>query len=447
MADSNDTKRASQMALGNNTAAERPQDPQTVVYIDPQNRTGQARDRNTGLTPSDPWLTWASGFLPRFGVSPVLRNSTTINFMSSSPSDGSDPVFFAPIMDNFAALRFNGTFDAHNLAGSGALAGVLAKNRATGQTLTANLSATPSAAVGQVLVNTTAGKQSRCMIRAALGGGVFQLTQPLTIQDNWPTAGDPVEVDTYTNGDTYQIYNEDLMDLVKLDAIVAAFDAVLANEFTVVTNLGVLKPIPASGVAPCYIADVTVFLYSWLQRRVNYLRPAFTRNSIMWGCLGLNGIQGGVVEVPIDPSHGNRPWLMGGAYGTVSCPGAKVDDDVIFTADTRLFGGLIGAACVAPGATLECGDECVLAADSTVAAIWGGGAVNVHFGRLSIQGVTAVASLLNSGGLAIDGQTNGFTATHANPSVVNGAVAITPANIDANASGLFIPGGGAIATF
>jgi hypothetical protein len=74
--------------------------------------------------------------------------------------------------------------------------------------------------------------------------------------------------------------------------------------------------------------------------------------------------------------------------------------------------------------------------------------LDVTFGRLVLQGgATAVGSILISGGLTINGQANGFTATRANPSVINGNVAITPAAIDAAVAGMFQPGGGAIANF
>jgi hypothetical protein len=445
--------RAVLATIGNNPPYSLPAVPQSVFWIDPRNRTGLASDGNTGLTPTAPLLTWQRGVLPRLGLFPVLRTPQAplaFNFMSSSPADGSDPVTLSPtssaVYPTGAPIRFSGFFDAHNIVGSGALAGVLAKNRVTGQVLTANLSAVTGAAVGQVLTNTTPGKESRCFLVANLGGGVFKLSQPLTISDDWPLSV-PAEVDSYANGDTFTLHNEDLIDLVRLSMTGGLFDNSIdprGNEFCVVTNLGVLNPgAPTNNTL--YLFDTTTFVCSWVQRRVVVQPAAFGRNVIFLNCFG-SGAKGGGPDIQGESS---LLFLFGGAWGPMDAAAAALDQDVILLSPfTRLLqGSLIGAVCVDTGTVAQISGEVLLTDQGNGAALWGSGSLNVTFGRLFLSGTTATASLLLSGGITINGQSFAFTATRVNPSVINGNVAVTPANIDANASGMFQPGGGAIANF
>lgn len=416
---------------------------QSTLWVDPQNRTGLASNNNDGLLATDPIRNWSEAFR-RYGTQfPNLPNGVDIHFMSSSPADGSDPVIFNPTLTGFFPLRFDGTFDAHNLVGSGILAGVVPKNRATGQTLEANVSSVPGATVGRVLVNTTGGKSSRSILRRDLGGGLFQLTQPLTISDIWPTTGDPLEVNSYANGDTFQLYNEDLVDFVQLQPYVARYEGLQANEFTVVTNLGIMNTSPGVTNA-LYLGDCTAFSTSWMNRRIIMQRSVFNRNALFFGCLGSFGMRGGPIDVQIPSDH---VAIFGGAYNSLDLVTPFLDGDVVMQSGfTRLSGGFIGAACIEGAIQFQWENQ--LGDGGNGAALWGAGSLNVTgAGRLFLNGTTAVASLLLSGGIQINGQNFGFTATRANPSVVNGAVAITPANIDAAASGMFQPGGGGIANF
>lgn len=448
--------RAVLATIGNNPPYSLPATPQSVYWIDPRNRTGVASDGNTGLTPTAPLRTWQKGVLPRLGLFPfVLPPQTPLvfNFMSSSPADGSDPVSLSttsaivyPIPIG-GPVRFNGTLDSHNIVGSGTLAGVVAKNRATGTTLKANLSSVPGAAVGHLLQNTTAGKESRCFLVAALGGGVFELSQPLTINDDWPNMpGSPMEVNGYSNGDTFSLYNEDLIDFVRLDSKGLFNNAIDSNgnSFCVVTNLGVLNP-GAPTNNSLYLYDTTAFLYSWIQRRVIIQPFATGRNLIFYGCFG-SGIKGGSQDIQ---GVSSLLFLFAGAWGPIDVAAAIMDQDAILRSPgSRVMqGSVIGAACLDAGAAMQIAGEVVLTDEGSGAALWGQGSLNVTFGRLFLQGTTATASLLLSGGIAINGQSFAFTATRVNPSVINGNVAVTPANIDANASGMFQPGGGAIANF
>ena len=79
-------------------------------------------------------------------------------------------------------------------------------------------------------------------------------------------------------------------------------------------------------------------------------------------------------------------------------------------------------------------------------ALYGPGGLNVGFGRLRLDGVTAADALLVGGGITLNGQNTAFSATNTAPSVINGGIPITPTNVDTNGQ-LFFPGGGSIATF
>jgi hypothetical protein len=414
---------------------------QSTVWIDPLNRTGLATDASPGNTATNPVRTFNGGVLPRCsgGKTDELTAPLTLNFMSGSPADDSDPIDFSPVLAKQSFLRINAFLDSHNLVGTSNLATVTPKNRATGQLLTADLSGVPGVAAGQVLVNKTLGKESRCHVLYAIGGGVFALTQPLSIVDNWPEAASPVPVDTYANGDLFELYNEDLLDIVRLEPVVGQFDPFLADEFTVVTNAGILN---ATALLACaYIGDTVAFLYSQIQKKVVLTRPAYGRNTVFFGCSGV-ALAGGGMDVR---GTGNHPSLVAGAWNRLLGIGVDLDQDVILSNGfCRELGGVLGAVCIDTGGKLEIAEQSALTDMGVGAALWGKGAIDVT-GRLALQGATAVASLLNSGGLTINGKTSVFSATSTTPSVVDGATPLTPANVDALVN-LYWPGGGAIAT-
>lgn len=426
---------------------------QAAWYIDPQNRTGLADDRNDGATPSTPVQTWNGGVANKLGcLDPVLPQFTTFNFMSGSPTDGSDPVIFRPILANKSGLKFACTLDSHNLVASGTLGSVTVKNRTTGQVLQADLGA--SAAVDQIVVNTTVGKSSRAIVQKLVSGTVYQITQPQTISDNWPVSGgDPSPVDTWANGDTFQLYAPDMVDFSDVRPVVAEFDNLLANEFTIFLTLGVLNP-AGSLLGPVYLGDTMAAIHCVFKRRPVISEAALARNAIFWGCSLGQGMRGGNLDIQL---AGNAVWIMGGYVGGMQAIGAYLDQDVILTSvGSRLLGGQLGSVCVDSGAILKIQEEVVLTAGYGGALLWGKGTTDVKAGSLFLSGVTAVASLLQpgaGGAITLNGQANAFSATLANPSVVNGAVPLTPAHIDAAAGAAgfggnaFIPGGGSIRTF
>jgi hypothetical protein len=423
---------------------------QPVWWIDPQNKSSNASNLNKGDLKTAPLLTFGE-VLRRYGSnSPTLTQSTSWNFLSSSPHDGTDPIAFRPVMKGIgSAPRINGAFGlvapfagSLNIAvSSGVLAGVVPRNYAAGQKLAADIG--PGAAVGMKLINTTGGKQSVCSVYKHIAGNVWELDQPLTISNNFPITDPlPLPVDTYANGDTFSLYNEDLIDLVEFIPTICDFDANNTNS-PILTGIGV-----ASAVAPnlrgfCSLGTDVSSLYGRFDRRVLLRSAAGSNNNLFIGTAGIGGIRGGYTDID---NVGNGVWVYGGFWGSVDLIDSFADADVIFSsAFTRLTGGLIGSACVDTGATLAVDQELLITPFNLgVSQLWGGGSLDVRTGRVNIQGLTAAAALLQLGGSTLDGHANAFTASLANPSVVNGAVVITPANID-TAGFMYFPGGGSIA--
>lgn len=415
-------------------------------FIDQSNRTGKASDANTGTTANDPVLTWKGGVIAKMGTSsPILNQSTTFTFLSPTPSTGpEDPVFFTPTQKSQTFTRAEGTIDAHNLLGSGVIANHTARNRATGQLEQVDIGAIAGAVSGTLIVNTQAGKSSRAMLYQNVGGTVWSISQPLTIQDNWPNAGNPVPVNTWANGDTFQLFNLDMVDIINFRPVVAEFDNTNANEFTILNLLGIQNPVNTL-IGPCYLGDTLGMLYCTSQRRIVLPISAYARNALFYGVAMTGGIAGGPLQTPWAMANG--PWLQAGfVTGSTQLIGAVVDLDTILKfANTRMLGGVLSAACIDAGATLFVAEETMVTDWGGGAAgpfVWGTGTVDTKQGSLVIQGTTAVASLLAST-LKLNGATTGFSATKANPSVIVGNVNVTPANVDANST-LWTPGGGSI---
>jgi hypothetical protein len=185
-------------------------------YVDPLNSLGCASDQNNctsivcGGAGSGvgPCLTYAEINVHRwgcFGTPSVCPNwpngqNTTVQFLSSHPND-SDPLYISPGITG-TALTIRGTLPAPVATVS--LSGVVAKNGATSTKLQANLGA--SAVFGMFLVNNT--RNSRAWVYTALGGNVFDITQPLLSGTVGVTnANNAVEDNTWANTDSVSMYN------------------------------------------------------------------------------------------------------------------------------------------------------------------------------------------------------------------------------------------------
>lgn len=132
-----------------------------------------------------------------------------LNLAGSSPDAG-------PI--NWAVRRIGGA-----LIGSGTLSGVIAKNRATPQLLTANIGFNPTTGVA-LIRNTTTGKLSNAWVYNSITGTTYSLSQPMTPVTLPLQAGFGSEVDTWANGDTFEAYLPTAISIVQVGATVAVAD-------------------------------------------------------------------------------------------------------------------------------------------------------------------------------------------------------------------------------
>ena len=155
----------------------------------------------------------------RWGTpAPVLAQDTTITFVSTQTLN-QENINLAPIVvqgASFALLGGGTLTGAGSLVASFTLGVVTPKNRATPQNLTSTGFVAAGLAVGQLVVNTSQAN-SRALIQA-LGGGTATLSQPLAPlafpadASNFPVAM-PAENDSWTTGDTVQVYKQPLINL------------------------------------------------------------------------------------------------------------------------------------------------------------------------------------------------------------------------------------------
>src|SRR5579885_2249037 len=112
-------------------------------------------DQNAGTSAGAPLKTWRE-LARRWGtVSPVLEQDTTVTFLESSPSDGSDPVVWTPYLLAGARAALEGPLGPAQRVATVTLAGVVPKNRAAAQLLEADLG--PGRSPGLLVRNTSRG--------------------------------------------------------------------------------------------------------------------------------------------------------------------------------------------------------------------------------------------------------------------------------------------------
>jgi len=180
-------------------------------YVDPVS----GDDSRDGLTPSTAVRTIMGGIIARWGTtSPILKQNTTIHLLSTETA-GQEDVVLSPIVTQTAWFAVVGV---PKLIASFSLGAVTAKARGNPGTLLQAAGFTaPGLATGQLVVNTTSGKQSECWIYA-LGGGVATLSQPLVPvtpaadASNFP-ASPPAQVNTWAINDTVEVYEVPLLNL------------------------------------------------------------------------------------------------------------------------------------------------------------------------------------------------------------------------------------------
>jgi hypothetical protein len=391
-------------------------------FTDEQNLSTTASDGNDCITAATACLTFSEISVHRWGtISPKLQTVVIITNLSNwSATAGVDAVSYQGRTPLTGAILFVGNLGAPQTIVSGVLAGVVAK--ATPNTLLQATLAAPTA-VGQLIHNTT--HDSYAFVLTALGGGNFEITQPVV--QNAPFFLVGAEVNTWANGDSYTVFAPPQINLDNVTTMTGntpnmAFQKILpAGSGPFILNLngcsisaGVPMSFEIGGTTPSVLANV-------FNAGIAISKPST-------GVVAVNVAAGAVVS----------PGFMQGSFSLAK--------DFIVTSSLTAFGGQV------------------------TNTIWGRGPVTATDGTLSFAAAALFAgnntlTLTKSGRVqwpAAQTAVNTFVTTAATPFLLNGAVtacslvlgtgvtacgiAVTPTSLDAVA-GVAGFGGNAIGPF
>lgn len=420
-------------------------------YVDPANSTAAASDNNTCTTSGAPCLTWKE-IIRRYGTyEPILRQSTTVTWLSS-PSDDSDPFIWRPVFGHGAGIIVKGTIGASQQVATGTISSLTAKNRSTPQLLQATFPA--GVAANQLVFNST--HSSHAWTYAQVSGNTYSVSQPLAPYVPLQTTVSPTEVDTWANTDTVTLYNPVTVNVRELRPRALGIDGTFAtfNEFVALYQLNINDP---SGNGTVAVLGTNVQLIDCIVTTGIRWEPSLDAG-IFAGLPNVNdnfrnSLAGG--GEPYLPTGDARFLLYGGiANFAPNVHNAYIDYDIILVGGALQYGGDIGAAYVASGATYY------VAASTTFQRhkgpgnfLWGPGGLDVmNTARLSYPSGAnqAAASLLLTGAIQINTGSVACSIGTGASAVVNCGISPTAAHLDAavGASGFggvaFVPGGASI---
>lgn len=412
---------------------------QAAWFIDPQNVSGVASDNNSGIDALHPVKTWNGGVIAKYRtIMPFLRQNITWTFMSSH-TDNSDPVIFHPVLEAGSVVRLTGSLGAAQQTGNGNLAGVIAKNRATPQLLTATF----GAGTGSYLLVANATHASRAWLYTAAGGGAFTLSQPM-VPANIPAYFTGMgEVNTWANGDAYTIYNPVAVNVVDIEPVHADYNAAFDNAF----NLHGIALYDPAGIANdhMFIGDLVTVTECLCERTI--LKKNNTGVDIftgLWNCAAVGGMMGGMIPPAIAARLAPNFLILGGIFGSTStffasANGTILDGDVIVpllsgSAAVSLQDGSLGAVYLEQGTTLSCVGQIDNNASVVANAVWGKGTLDFKGATRCAWGAgTAVNTFLLAAPGAVKmngGATASAYDTGADPAVWHAGRSITPAHLD-----------------
>lgn len=405
---------------------------QATWIIDPANSTGLANDNNSGIDAAHPLLSYNGGVVTKWGTtSPILRQNTTLTWLSSQPVGGADPVILEPVMVGGSCI-ITGALGVSQQVTTGAFAAVVARVFNPAQLLEVTPPAGPALAVGNLIHNTTLGKDSWAFVNAIVGGGVVSMEQPLS-PVAVPFAGvNPAEVNSWLMGDTFVAYEPCHVNLVRFVPVAAELDDVTFANPGQIKNIVMAS---ADGVPGDNQVELTTL--------VTMVNVRSDCEIILTGPQTTGGIN---AWIGCDLSYGGTATLN---TEIIQIMGGKLQDQAFaawYITSTFLFDTLI----IAIGQGVELLGQAASGAEiwSTyisgqiqmrnisflgAAILWGPGTPN-FFGpsrnTYGIGGRTAVATFLQAGAIHINGSTN---ANPFSPSAGTwqAAIAITPANLDA----------------
>lgn len=389
-------------------------------YVDWTN----GNDANDGKTPATAVKTVMGGVVAKWGtVSPILAQTTTIHILTPQPLNA-EQIILEPILSGLIDFIIVGTpqLVAHTNLGA-----VTAKNRAANVQFAAAGFGGAGIAVGQLVHNTTAGKDSWGFIYALPGGGVADLTQPLAPMTPGVTTlfvPAPAEVDTWAIGDTVDVFEACALNLRSL--IVhggSATDPLFIHPNVWVRYIKVLDAGGAPGnstFAPIFPGNYVTLESCMFQPSLVTTEPSFEANVIQCymgaGCWpDWTYIAGGIVTL----------------YGLETTGINWLDADLILQSSAGLSGEcILGFVNILNTVAGHGGAELRIETFTYGSSfVWGAGTINLQIesSLWNTSGKTWVNCLsvptLQAMGLA-------FGSGYVGGGVFNDGIAITPANLD-----------------
>ena len=356
----------------------------------------------------------------RWGTqSPSLKSPVTLQWASSGPA--SDPVVVTPIITGAGQLTLtnNGLVATQTTT----ISVFTPKNRNAGtlNTITAVGVASWAALVGALVHDTTAG--ATFFIDRDAGGGVAEITEPFQLAGVTGFFSPPTQL--IANGDTVQLFAPAAIPSIYIPAsggqdLSSSFAGFVIQALTL--NADILPILTSVTLAECSVAG-SLQLIGQL-----FLSPAIVSCRLQL-ILGTGSFFGGSIQ---------------GAGSQVAGLLTYFDGDVIVrqrihpSAESEI---VIGCAYFGQAHEYEDGPVSWIIQTSaygpggTQPVVWGPGPTNVAMGaQMHLVGYTAVNTFRSTGGLQIDGAATGFTFNLGTGTFSAGAIALTPASLDANVS-------------
>lgn len=378
--------------------------------IDPANITGCASDSNSGTSSTcgtsgiGPLKTYQELNVHRWGclgnpiACPRLRQSTTITFLSSQ-TDGTDPVYFTPGVENGALVMIQGVLTAAQQVCSTTLSAVTSKSIASNQLLDVAFTSCAGAAANQLVVNST--HSSRAWIYKSDGGGGWDMGQPLTPQAPPKSIFTGIyEVNTWAHPDSVVVYNPVQINL-------ATYEPQYIDQSSLPSFYQATVFDPSGIFADETNVSAVVFWESLLQRSVSFVSQQGVSegevNSVFLGNIN-NYEESG----PNDSTFVGYGGIIGDtAVGSTAVVSTQdLDFDVIYTTNLPTFFSY-GSVYLTGSGPVDVWGAAQPVSTFLTPALWGNEGINLvgsaHFTYPALAGAAA-ATFKTSGSLQVNGQ-------------------------------------------
>ena len=380
-------------------------------------------DSNDGTTPGTAVKTVMGGVVNKWGTnSPELPQTTTLHILTPQPL-GAEVIFLEPILVGPFTFNIVGT---KTPVASYVLVAVTSKNRPTNTQFDATfpVAVTP----GELLVNTTALKDSHCFVRSS-AGVVSQLSQPLApiAVGSVIVQPAPAEVDAWMAGDTVDVFDLPILNLCVLRVTCTVSDLAQTAPGLWLQSLHVPDPSGSPGFtefAPVaeggYVVLNDVSVDAFLKTPIQGVEQRGGGGSVLTTAL---------VQCYLNGGGSGSAYIFGGIVNQFAFIGSGfLDGDVILDVgstggtDAFVFGGFVNVASALIGLS---------SCSFILAGIWWGlGTLNVTKTSL-VQNNRGDHSWTNGLFVATLHINNSATGTKYVAGVFTDGVLVTPANLDA----------------